>query len=175
MKCFEEWHKYFEKKCLAMHKNGKMALLQNIIKMLKKNIVSSNKDIEVNAKKKAEDGVVYEMESSGVNKSQAYGSVYEQEYKKEVVRIQNLVLKRQVAEVELFILSEQPLNDDIKIGWTEDMIMFYESCIAKNVQGDDLTNEVGMDHSAHADFMTQNIVPNVVDAAMDSMVNNDLV
>ena len=141
--------------------------------MLDKDIVAGNKGIELNSKKKAEQSVVYEMERSGVSRNQAFGVVYEEEYKKEVVRIQNLVLKRQLVEVELFIISEQPLNDVTKKGWTEDMIMFYESRIAKNMQSDDLTNEVGVDQSAHADFMTQNIVSNSVDAAMANMMGND--
>ena len=48
----------------------------------------------------------------------------------------------------------------------------------KNMNADVLENEsameeeVGTDSSAHADFMTQNIVSNTVDAAMAEMVSN---
>ena len=164
--------RYYEEKCVAMHKSEKKMLLQNKIKLLDKEIVTSNRNIELKSKKKAEEGVTEEMENTGNSRSQSFGIVYDEEYRREVARIQNLVFKKQLAEVELFIISEQTLNDGVRKGWTEDMIKFYEARIAKPVQDAVLTDEVGVDQSAHADFMTQNIVSSAVDAAMASMVNN---
>ena len=109
--------------------------------------------------------------------------VYDKAYRQEVERIQGLLLKKQVAEVGLFILSESPLNDDVKKGWTDDMVEFYESRVKESVnvknQGDlassslsAMEDEVSKDNSAHASFMTQNNVSNVVHADIASMVDN---
>ncbi|PWA87994.1 hypothetical protein CTI12_AA124890 [Artemisia annua] len=60
----EELQRYYEEKCVAMQKNEKKVLLQNKIKMLEKEIVTSNRGIELKSKKKAEEGVANEMEST---------------------------------------------------------------------------------------------------------------
>ncbi|GJR85808.1 hypothetical protein Tco_0209819 [Tanacetum coccineum] len=89
-----------------------------------------------------------------------------------------------MAEVELFILSEKPLDDKVKEGWTDEMLEFYEANADLNdydineknekmKSNDAMDDEVSEDFSAHANFMTQNVVSSAVDASMAYMVNND--
>ncbi|GJV21624.1 hypothetical protein Tco_1370644 [Tanacetum coccineum] len=124
------------------------------------------------------------MENSGPSRNQAFDYVYGEAYSKEAKRIEELVLNKQLAKVELFILSEKPLDDKIIECWTDEMIEFYEASVGMNEQNINEKNkkikvskamddEVGKDLSAHAGFMTQNVVSNTVDASMENMVNND--
>ncbi|PWA52653.1 zinc knuckle CX2CX4HX4C [Artemisia annua] len=71
-KWHEELQRYYEEKCVAMQKNEKKALLQNKIKLLEKEIVASNRGIELKSKKEAEEGVANEMECTGNSRSQAF-------------------------------------------------------------------------------------------------------
>ena len=97
-------------------------------------------------------------------------------------RIEELVLKKQVAEIEIFILSGKSVDDDVYKGWSDEMKELYEARIVENMQNGNLcedvsrvdgsVSEVGMDLSAHAEFITQNIVSNAVDVAMAGMVSN---
>ncbi|GKB43589.1 abscisic acid 8'-hydroxylase 3-like protein, partial [Tanacetum coccineum] len=111
--------------------------------------------------REANQNVVQEMENSGFSRSQAFDYVYGEAYRNELERIKNLVLKKQLAKVELFITSKKPHDDAVKEGWTDEMLEFYKA------------TEVGEDLSAHAGFMTQNMVSSTVDASMADMVNND--
>ena len=174
---------YYKLKYDTMKKNDKKALLLNKIKILNKDIATSKNEIEVKSQRSANEGVVFEMENTGVNREQAFGIVFDKAYRQEVVRIQGLMLRKQIAEVELFILSGKPLNDEVRKGWNDEMIEFYVNRLnemekTKNQDGGDLKNtcsfedEVSNDPSAHADFMTQNNVSNVMDTSMASMVDN---
>ena len=158
-------------------------MLQNKVQLLDKKIVSSRCGIDVNIKKKAEECVAFEMEDTGNSRNQAFGVVYDKEYRKEMDRIEELVLKKQVAEIEIFILFDKSLDDDVYKGWSDEMKELYEARIVENMQngnlnedvsraGGSVNNEVGMDLSAHAEFITQNIVSNAVDVAMAGMVSH---
>lgn len=96
------------------------------------------------------------------------------------------MLKKQIAEVELFILSGKSLDDDIKKGWNDEMIKFYKTKVMENVNGRNqgdvasssacaMEEDVSKDTSAHAEFMTQNDVSTVVDGSMASMMNYSVV
>ena len=127
--------------------------------------------------------MVFEMDNTGANREQAFGVVYNDAYRRELARIQEVVLKKQLADVELFILSGKPFSDAVKEGWTSDMLEFYTDRMTQNGKdkckdGDvvssmgNMEDEVGNDNSTHAEFMTQNIVSNAVDAAMADMLDN---
>ena len=66
------------------------------------------------------------MENTGVNREQAFGVVYNEVYRKELGRIQDLIIKKQLAEVELFKLSGKPFSDAVKKDWTIDMFDFIQ-------------------------------------------------
>ena len=88
--------------------------------------------------------------------------------------------------MDLFIFFGKSLDDDIKKGWNDEMIKFYNTKVMENVNGRNQGNvasssacameeEVSKDTSAHAEFMTQNEVSNVVDGSIASMMNNGVV
>ena len=179
----EDLQQYYKNKCLNMQKDEKIVMLQNKVKLLDKKIVARRCGINANVKKKAEECVTFEMEDTGNSRNQAFGVVYDKEYRKEMERIEELVLKKQVAEIEVFILSDKSLDDDVYKGWSDEMKELYEARIVEIMQngnlnedvsrvGGSVNNEVGMDLSAHAEFITQNIVSNAADVAMAGMVSN---
>ncbi|GKC32324.1 RNA-directed DNA polymerase, eukaryota, reverse transcriptase zinc-binding domain protein [Tanacetum coccineum] len=78
----------------------------------------------------------------------------------------------------------EEMDDAIKDSWSHEMIEFYKASIDEDMQNeneyvkrmktdDAMDDEVGEDLSAHAGFMTQNMVSNIVDATMANMVRND--
>ncbi|PWA93695.1 ATPase, F1/V1/A1 complex, alpha/beta subunit, Zinc knuckle CX2CX4HX4C [Artemisia annua] len=64
---------YYKDKCAAMKNSDKRDLLLNKVRMLVGDINSSRTNIEQNCHKKANEGVAFEMESSGVSREQAFG------------------------------------------------------------------------------------------------------
>ncbi|PWA45578.1 hypothetical protein CTI12_AA513710 [Artemisia annua] len=128
-------------------------------------------------RKMAEDMVEGEMEATGVSRGQAFGEVYDSVCKEELKRIHELTLVKQLAEVELFVVSEQPFTSLIKESWTEDMIEFYENRFLGNIGSGNMednvsksdevmVDEVGNDTTAHASFIIQNNASSSADAAM---------
>ncbi|GJY18809.1 RNA-directed DNA polymerase, eukaryota, reverse transcriptase zinc-binding domain protein [Tanacetum coccineum] len=180
----QDLQEYYKTKCDSMEKKAKIELLQNRIKILEGDISTSKSNFDVNVTMKAKENVVAEMENSGSSRNQAFDFVYTEAYSKEFDRIEKLILKKQLAEVELFILSKKPLDDKVKEGWTDEMLEFYEAnsdlndydINEKNKKmkfNDAMDDKVSEDFSAHANFMTQNVVSSIVDASMAYMVNND--
>ncbi|GKD38380.1 hypothetical protein Tco_1258587 [Tanacetum coccineum] len=83
-------------------------------------------------------------------------------------------------EVDLFMCLQIPLFEEIKQTWTDEMEDYFDSLIEiqrsdrinrhfddKNI--DNMGDEVAEDNSAHASFMTQNNVSNMVDSSMAQM------
>nr|GEW90266.1 hypothetical protein [Tanacetum cinerariifolium] len=169
--------KYYIDKYAKMGKSNKRKLLLNKIRVLEGDISSRRNDIKIKSKKITNEGVVYEMESTGNSRNQAYGDVYDEVYWKELITIQDLIVKKQCAEVEAFILSDIALTIDVKESCTDEMVEFYLQRIAENGQDGDVVgkdinfegsmkDEVDRDDSTHVVFMTQNNVSSSVDAAM---------
>ncbi|PWA35896.1 zinc knuckle CX2CX4HX4C [Artemisia annua] len=172
-----ELQKYYIEKCAAMKNRDKRDLLINKIRIFEGDINCSRANIEQFAHKEANEGVVFEMENSGTNREQAFGVVYDDAYRREMDRIQEVVFKKQLAEVELFIFSGKPFSDAVKEGWTDVMIDFYKDRMTQNGKDknnvNNLEDEMGNDNSAQDDFIAQNIVSNAVDTAMADMLGNE--
>nr|GEU96631.1 hypothetical protein [Tanacetum cinerariifolium]GEV08250.1 hypothetical protein [Tanacetum cinerariifolium] len=175
---------YYKTMCDIMEKKAKMELLHNRNKTLEGDISKSKSNFDVNVTMKAEENMVEEMKNSSSFRNQAFDFVYVEAYSKESNRIEKLVLKKQLAEVELFIFSKKPFDDKVKEGCTNEMLEFYEANADLNVHNmneknkkmtsnDAMDDEVSEDLSAHANFMTQNVVSSVVDTSIADMVNND--
>ncbi|GJR47914.1 RNA-directed DNA polymerase, eukaryota, reverse transcriptase zinc-binding domain protein [Tanacetum coccineum] len=184
MKWPHDLQDYYKEKCNSMKEVEKKKVLQNKIGILQHDINLSTSNLEYNANKKAEEGVTFEMENTGNSRNQAYTEIYDRECKRKRLRIQDLFLKKKLDEMEFFILSKQPLDDAVKGGWTDEMIDFYkvrvDDCglneneyLKRMKRNEDMEDEVGGDPSAHAVFMTQNIVSSTVDTSMADMVNKD--
>lgn len=179
----KELQEYYEKRCSEVKKNASKLKLKEKIDSLEVEICKSNSGITANVHRIAEDMVAGEMESTGVSREQAFGVVYDIAYRDEIRRIHELVLIKQLAVVELFIESEQPFDNLVKEGWTDEMVVFYESrMLEKNGNGNKegnefrsveaMVEEVGQDCTAHAGFITQNNVSSPADAAMAKDLGN---
>ncbi|GJR88120.1 RNA-directed DNA polymerase, eukaryota, reverse transcriptase zinc-binding domain protein [Tanacetum coccineum] len=171
---------YYNNKCENMKKSEKREMIKNKIKILEGDISTSRRSIDLKAHENADANVVDEMENYGSSRNQAFDTAYDRAYKKENEKIQGLILKKQMAKVELFIMFGLTLSDAVKEGWTYDMIEFYKASIAENTQSGNesvkrikvneaMDDEVGEDLSANAGFMTKNVVSNFVDATMANM------
>ena len=163
-----------------MGKEEKVIKLKEKIAELESSISSRCKSIEAKATEEANDCVTDEMEATGNTRSQAFSKVYNDAYSNEVKVIQQLNFRKQLAEVELFIVFEQPSSDLKSKGWSKEMLDYYEVRIAELSKGgngnnndkrfdSEMVEEVGEDSSAHALFMTQNNVSGVVDASIAGM------
>ncbi|GJV35582.1 zinc knuckle CX2CX4HX4C containing protein [Tanacetum coccineum] len=149
---------YYKDRCSRMKTGEKRELLKNKIKILEGDINTSIRNIDLKYHEKANGNVVEEMENSGTSRDQAFDVVFDRALKDENDRIQGLILKKQLAKVELFIMSDTPLCAAIKDGWT--------------YLGEAMEDEVGEDLSNHVEFMTQDNVSSPVDASMANTVGN---
>ena len=55
-----------------------------------------------------------------------FGRLYEEMYKEERVKIQELLWERQMTEVDLFMALNLTLTFEVKQQWTEETIQVYE-------------------------------------------------
>ena len=133
--------------------------LKEKINELESNISSRCKSIEAKATEEANDRVTEEMESTGDTRSKAFSKVYNDAYNNEVKVIQQLNFRKQLADVELFIVSDQPTSDLTSKGWTKEMMDYYEVRVAEiSKSGNDnnkdknfvvvMEDEVGVDSSS---------------------------
>ena len=177
----DKWPKdlqdYYEQKCSFMGKMEKIEKLKKKIIKLSNDINSRSKSIEAKVTEEANDMVAEEMESTGVSRDQAFSKVYNEFYSKESKEIQKLNLRKQLADVELFIVSKKPSSEIPTKGWTKEMVEFYDVRVAElsksgMVNDAVMVDEVGNDSTAHADFIVQNNVSSPADAAMASVLGN---
>ena len=93
------------------------------------------------------------------------------------------VKERQLAEVEVFFLSEQVLTDEVRSTWTDEMIQFYESLMGQKVDTmmgnqfyndvmEGINNEVATETNGNASFMTKDDISNGMDGADDQMLGD---
>ncbi|PWA90162.1 Phytosulfokine [Artemisia annua] len=112
----KELQEYYEQKCLVMGKNEKFEKLKKIVDELNNEITSRSKSIEAKVTEEANDMVAEEMESTGASRGPALKKVYSELYNSEVKQIQQLNFRKLLAEVELFIVLEQPSSEVAKTG-----------------------------------------------------------
>ncbi|GJU08699.1 RNA-directed DNA polymerase, eukaryota, reverse transcriptase zinc-binding domain protein, partial [Tanacetum coccineum] len=155
----QDLQEYYRDKYARMENGDKRKLLLNKIRILEEDVRSRRDNIKAKCQKLANEGVVYEMENSGNTRSQAYGVVYDKAYRNELAMIQDLIVKRQCTEVEVFMLSNLPLTDTVRETWTDEMFEYYQGKVVKSGQNRNTINkgiilegtmhdEVGCDGSA---------------------------
>ena len=124
------------------------------------------------------------MVEQGISENQAYGKIYDEVYRDELKRINELTMKKQLADVELFFKTGQVFTLLELETWTEEMLDFYKSTIGdagfkrikEQIQNDNIVamiEEVAEDTSAHASFMTQNNVSATIDPTMAKVLSSD--
>nr|GEV88089.1 hypothetical protein [Tanacetum cinerariifolium] len=168
-----------EKRCVLV-KNNVKEKVSNVEE--EEDIENELQGIKVNIDVACDIGIPIDDEET--RKDQDFDVVFAEEYRKKELRIQKIVLKKQLAEVELFILSDLSFSDDVKSRWTYEMLEFYMARISQMEQhgnenwkimktGKIIEDEIGEDLSTHAEFMTQDNVFSPVDASMENAVDND--
>ena len=151
---------------------------------LENEIVESNRCIGSNANKRAKEMLNGRMKKTGQTSNVALSKLYDEMYREELGRIQDLKTRKQLLEVHLFISLNIPLSDELKNEWTDEMLEYFFKLKNGGVKdqagascSEAMMDEIAEDTSAHAGFMTQNNVSNVVDAQMQSGIasNNSVV
>ncbi|GJT13940.1 RNA-directed DNA polymerase, eukaryota, reverse transcriptase zinc-binding domain protein [Tanacetum coccineum] len=166
--------KYYADKCDVQVKVNMIAGLRWRIAKLQKDIVHRNTCVSRVANEEAEKRCVALMKKEGITRTQAFGKIYEETYREELIKINSLQIEKQKAEVELFFYSEEVLTEEIRNDWTDEMVMQYEGLMGEKVnkimneslqgsQMECMDDEVAEDMSGTAKFMARNEVSDVVD------------
>ncbi|GJY68312.1 zinc knuckle CX2CX4HX4C containing protein [Tanacetum coccineum] len=166
--------KYYDDKCDIQAKVNMIAGLRWRIAKLQQDIVHGNNFISKVANDEAEKKCVVLMEREGITRNQAFGKIYEETYREELIKINSIQIEKQKVEVELFFYSEEVLTEEIRNTWTDEMVMQYEGLMGEKVnkimnksllgsQMECLDDEVAEDMSGIAKFMARNEVSDVVD------------
>ncbi|GKA59322.1 RNA-directed DNA polymerase, eukaryota, reverse transcriptase zinc-binding domain protein [Tanacetum coccineum] len=173
----EEWVQAKSKINLAVELGVKVNMIAGLrwrIAKLQKDIVNRNTCVSRVASEEAEIRCVALMKKEGITRTQAFGKIYEETYREELIKIDSLQIEKQKAEVELFFYSGEVLTEEIRNDWTDEMVMQYEGLMGEKVnkimneslqgsQMECMDDEVAEDMSGTAKFMARNEVADVVD------------
>ncbi|GJY83814.1 RNA-directed DNA polymerase, eukaryota, reverse transcriptase zinc-binding domain protein [Tanacetum coccineum] len=171
----EDLKKYYDDKCEANIKKNMISGLKWRIAKLQQDIVHINTYVTSVAKEGAEKQCVGIMKKEGITRNQAYGKIYDEIYKSELMKIKRLKLEQQKAEVDLFFYAEEVLTDAVRENWTDEMIQQYEGLMGEKVdkmmndsfQGsalEKMDEEVEQKYTnGTAEFMVRDEVSNVVE------------
>ncbi|GKB03280.1 RNA-directed DNA polymerase, eukaryota, reverse transcriptase zinc-binding domain protein [Tanacetum coccineum] len=133
---------------------------------LQKQIVEGNKGLRKNAERVAEQRIVDEC--AGKKLQLVYNNLYSQAYEKELEKVKGFKWERDVLEVDLFVCSNQPLADNIKEFWSDDMVEYFER-VNEEKENDKINGhwcDVDEGSNATASFMAHNDVSNIHDDSM---------
>ncbi|PWA48403.1 hypothetical protein CTI12_AA491350 [Artemisia annua] len=143
--------KYYEEKCASKEKGKKIIELQSKMSKLQKDISYSNRNVAMTAKDKADKLCNMGMIEDGLTRNQNFSKVYDNAYKEELKRINELVREKGKAEVEFFVETEQVMTEEVK------------SVLDK------MEDEVAEETNGNANFMTQNVVSNGMKSGSNQM------
>ena len=139
-----------------------------------------NRNIHNSAKYNAEKMMKNSVVTNGDKKDVSYDKFYSQCYKEELLKVEQLQKERGMVEVDLILISNKPLDDDLKDIWTDEMMEYYmmrceeiKSDIinghACDMESSAAIDEVEEDKSGSASFMTQDEVSEKVESSMAQM------
>ncbi|GKE92149.1 hypothetical protein Tco_1573244, partial [Tanacetum coccineum] len=131
--------KYYADKCEAKARQNLIAGLKWRIAKLKQDIVHGNTYVSKVANEEAEKQCVALMKTYGIIRNQVFGKIYDETYRSKLIKINDMRLEQQRAEVELFFYSEGVLSNAVRETWTDDMIEQYETLMGEKV--DKMTKE----------------------------------
>ncbi|GKA35541.1 RNA-directed DNA polymerase, eukaryota, reverse transcriptase zinc-binding domain protein [Tanacetum coccineum] len=170
-----EWESIKERideKMQELVRKENVADLRLKIKNLENQISHSHKMIEKESKMKANAMVKSVMIEKGLIENQAYRKVYDEVYKYEHDKIEEIIMKKQLAEVELFFKIGQVLSIVEMETWPKEKLRFFKNSIGEEAyegmvnqirieSNEDMNEEVAEDSSSVAQFLTQDVVSNV--------------
>ncbi|GKC42552.1 zinc knuckle CX2CX4HX4C containing protein [Tanacetum coccineum] len=113
------------------------------------------------------------MKETGITRNQAYMKLYNESYRKELLKLNEWRVEKQKTEVELFFYSEQVLTKEVRKTWTYEMIAQYECLIGEKVDDmirdsfdqsvkECMEEDVAEEVTGTARFMTKDEVSNVI-------------
>ncbi|GKC80075.1 hypothetical protein Tco_1130849 [Tanacetum coccineum] len=114
------------------------------IKNLENQISHSNKIIAKEFKMKVNDMVKSVMIEKGLTKNQAYRKVYDEVYRDEHDRIEEMIMKKQLAEVELFCKIRQVLSIVEMETWSKEKLGFFKNSISEEAY-EGMVNQIGIE------------------------------
>ncbi|GJW35252.1 RNA-directed DNA polymerase, eukaryota, reverse transcriptase zinc-binding domain protein [Tanacetum coccineum] len=166
--------KYYADKCEAKARQNLIAGLKWRIAKLKQNIDYRNTYVSKVANEEAQKQCVALMKTDGITRNQAFGKIYDETYRSELIKINDMRLEQQRAKVELFFYSEGVLSNAVRETWTDDMIEQYETLMGEKVDKmmkedlqegfvQSMDEEVAEDTSDSAMFMSRDEVQNVME------------
>ncbi|GKC81170.1 hypothetical protein Tco_1136887, partial [Tanacetum coccineum] len=167
--------------------NSKSGTIKKKIQMLEREVGERSKNIDPTTNSNATILAKEKMKETGLSMNLTKPGLYDEMYRQEAAEIDDLRVKKQMLEVDLFMCLKAPLTEEVKDTWTDEMVEYYDYLVelrrGDEVNGhfgaddnDDMSDEsveVAEDLSAHASFMTQNAVSNIADADMAQMHNQD--
>ena len=147
------------------------------IKGLSSQIVLLNRNMNNNAKFNAEKMVKSLGVTNNLSMDASYSKFYADAYKAELFKVEALLKEKRFCEVDLFLLSNKPLDEEHKDIWSDDMMDYYLARCKEtmNVQvngqisvvgGSLSVDEVEEVTTGSASFMTQNEVVNDIDSSL---------
>ncbi|GJV59378.1 RNA-directed DNA polymerase, eukaryota, reverse transcriptase zinc-binding domain protein [Tanacetum coccineum] len=118
---------YYKKKCQDMAHNMDIGELKLKITNLEKQTSYSNKNVVMDSNKKTYSRCKGLIDEIGMTRNQAHEKAYNEAYRDEMERIKGLVLKKHLAEVDLFFATGQVLTIYEVDTWTDEMIDSYKA------------------------------------------------
>ncbi|GJZ67450.1 RNA-directed DNA polymerase, eukaryota, reverse transcriptase zinc-binding domain protein [Tanacetum coccineum] len=129
----KDLRKYYDDKCAVKAKDNLVEGLKWRISKLQKDISYGHNNVAMLANTKANESCKEIMKETRMTHNQAYLKVYDEIYRDELNKIKEWVGEKQLAEVELFFLSEQVLTDEVRNSWTEEMIAKFKGLVGERV------------------------------------------
>ncbi|GKE68420.1 hypothetical protein Tco_1526492, partial [Tanacetum coccineum] len=77
---------------------------------------------------------VYVQADKSITRNRAFGKVYDEVYREELCKVEELIRDRRRAEAELFFESGQELTEAIRKTWTDEMLDIYRACMDENIR-----------------------------------------
>ncbi|GKA88883.1 RNA-directed DNA polymerase, eukaryota, reverse transcriptase zinc-binding domain protein [Tanacetum coccineum] len=177
----EEWNEevydYYKVKLQELVKKTNVKDLKLKISNLYRQIAHSNKMVAIESRNKANSMCKSVMI---LTENQAFGKLYDEIYKDELQRINDMSMEKQLAEAEFFFKTGQIFSVFELETWSDEKLEFYKNSIGeeafektliqiKRDCNEGMCEDVAEDLSGTAQFMARNVVTNGFDADLNQM------
>ncbi|GJR68831.1 RNA-directed DNA polymerase, eukaryota, reverse transcriptase zinc-binding domain protein [Tanacetum coccineum] len=164
---------YYKLKLQELVKKSDVDELKLKIENLERQIAHSHNVVISESRVKAKSMIKSVMIEQGLSENQAFGKMYDQIFRDELERIKDMILKKLLAEAELFVKTGQIFTKHELDTWPDEKIEFYKVSIGAAAyekilhqirisNNADIDKEVAEDQSGTAQFMAQEEIVNVM-------------
>ncbi|PWA38381.1 hypothetical protein CTI12_AA581910 [Artemisia annua] len=144
------------------------------IKNLSNQIVQLNRNLNNNAILMADKMLKTSVLTTQDQRDILFNKFYDEAFRAELAKIEVLEKEKNLTEVDMFLLSNKPLDNDCKQSWNDDMINYYVSRCdeinsdringhSNDMGGIGSGDEVEEETSDADQFMVQNEITNAID------------